>query len=97
MEEIETKMPSPSDILTDHFCAISTIVKFNVHCLEETNAPNPIRAAGATTTVRKEKKHSKWTVADMTKRQLQFCMSPGLSIKRFGKEWLIVAFFCFVH
>jgi hypothetical protein len=55
MEEIETKMRSPSDILTNYFYVISTMVKFNVDYLEETNAPNPIRAAGATTTVRKEK------------------------------------------
>jgi hypothetical protein len=89
MEEIETKMRSPPDILTKYFYVVSTMVKFNVHCLEETDAPNPIRAAGATTTVRKEKKHSKWTVADMTKCQLQFCMSPGLSIKRFCMENLL--------
>jgi hypothetical protein len=90
MEEIETKMLSPSDILTNYFYVISTMAKFNVDNLEETNAPNPIRAAGATTTaVRKEKKCSKWTVADMTKHQLQFHMSPGLSIKQFYKENLL--------
>jgi hypothetical protein len=65
------------------------MVEFNVDYLEEINAPIPIRAAGATTTVRKEKKYRKWTVADMTKYQLQFHMSPGLSIKRFYKENLL--------
>jgi hypothetical protein len=54
--EIETKMRSPSDILTNYFHAISNVVKFNVNHLED-DAPNLIRAAGATTTtVMKEKK-----------------------------------------
>jgi hypothetical protein len=59
------------------------MVLYNVKSVEP-NVMHPIQVAGATVT--KGTKYCKWTSDDMIKYQLQFYMSPRMSIKAFYKE-----------